>query len=496
MTFVPPRWIAVAAAILTISIGARQSCAISADNVLVVYNSAIPDGKQIAQYYASQHPGVRLLGIKNLPAGEQITQSQYRSIVRPQVQAGLDPSIDVIVTTKGMPLRIYNDKTPSAFPYNYTDSQGIARTIYSTSYKPYSSLESELTRVDTISTWVQMGDQTWWSPNSAAPNQSANPYFGKSARFSHVDPAMGQLRLSTRLDGYTVADVKGSIDRAKNAYVVRFGQQVILDDSPSATAAGMTSMPGLAGNVLPRRGQSFVYDTQVAPVLSASKPVIGYVSHGTNDGSGQLPADYMRSKLRFNLARGAIAQTWESYNGYSFTDGPHRNGQGSIADWISAGGTGGIAQVEEPGGSLWNMTNESRMFDLMLKGYTFAEAAWAATPQVSYVNTVIGDPLMVWRKWIAGDANLDGKVDLKDFVVLKANWLKPGTFDTGDFNGDSVVNATDLSILKAQMYRQSGPLFGSNITAGDVDFSSVPEPAFCLLATFTILLRPRRRSPD
>lgn len=460
----------------------RQSCAISAGNVLVVYNSSSTDGKEIAEYYAAQHPGVRLLGVKNVPAGEQITQSQYRSIIRPQIQAGLDPSIDVIVTTKGMPLRIYNDKAPAAFPYNYTDPQGISRTIYSTSYRTYSSFESELTRVDTISTWVQMGDQTWWSPNSAAPNLSANPYYGKMSRFSHTDPTLGDLRLSTRLDGYTVADVKGSIDRAKNAYVVRFGQQVVVDDSPSATGAGMTSMSQLANNVLPRRGQSYVYDTNVAPVLTASKPVIGYVSHGTNDGSGQLPADYMRSKLQFNLAHGAIAETWESYNGYSFTAGGNHGGQGSIADWIAAGGTGGVAQVEEPGASLSNMTNESRMFELMLKGYTFAEAAWAATPQVSYVNTVIGDPLMVWRNWIAGDANLDGRIDVRDFAVLKANWLKAGTFDTGDFNGDNVVNASDLAILKTQMARQSTVIFSSLMTSGASETDSVPEPGLCVLS--------------
>jgi uncharacterized protein (TIGR03790 family) len=373
------------------------------------------------------------------------------------------------------------------------DPQGVSRTIYNTSYRQFSSLESELTRVDTISTWVQMGDQTWWSPSATTSNLSLNPYFGRNARFSHEDASNGKLRLSTRLDGYTVADVQASINRAMNVQIVPTGHQIVVDDSPAAIAAGVTSMPTLVNNVLKPRGQSYIYDQQTAPVLSAPKPVIGYVSHGVNDGSGMLPADYMLSKLNFNLAKGAIAETWESFNGYSFNPG-ERHGQGTLADWIASGGTAGVAQVEEPGASLSNMSNESRMFELMLKGYTWAEAAWNATPQVSYVNTVIGDPLMVWHPWLPGDANLDGKVNVVDYSILRANWMKPGTFATGDFNGDGIVNTYDLSVIRAQWIGNSSGLITTTMLT-DREQNSVPEPSVFLIAALGScagLLRRRR----
>jgi uncharacterized protein (TIGR03790 family) len=489
-------------AVLIVSFHAQFVLALGAGNVLVLYRAGDSDSAAIANYYAQQHPGVRLLGLNNVPAGEQIGQADYLNIIRPQVLAGLDSSVDAIVTTKGLPLRIYNDPPPSSsFPYNYTDPQGVPRTIYSSSFKPFSSLESELSRIDTFSTWEQLGDQTYWAMPSGS-NPSKNPYFKRNATFSHSDPANGQLRLSTRLDGFTVADVQASIDRAQRVFIVPFGQKVVVDNSPTAVAATVTSMQSLVNNVLVPRGQSYLYDAQTAPVLTTSGPVIGYVSHGTNDGSGQLTPTYLRTQLNFNLAKGAVMQTWESYNGYTFVEGDNR-GQGLIGDWIRAGGTAGVAHVEEPGASLSNVTNEDRMFQMLLDGYTWAEAAWNATPQVSYVNTVIGDPLMVWHPWLPGDANLDGTVNLGDYSQLRANWLHTGTFAQGDFNGDGMVNLADYSILKSNWLHTA--LGSSSLLTVDATLTSIPsappipipEPGSSLLIVTicsTVVLRRGRKT--
>ena len=47
-----------------------------------------------------------------------------------------------------------------------------------------------------------------------------------------------------------------------------------------------------------------------------------------------------------------------------------------------------------------------------------------------------------------GDANADGKVDLTDFGILKANFGSGTTAAQGDFNGDAKVDLTDFGILK------------------------------------------------
>lgn len=473
-------------------IGANTSHALDAKGVLVLYNNASDDGRQIADYYATVHPGVRLLGLSNVPTSEEISVSTYLQIIRPQVRAALDASVDVIVTTKGLPLRINNAFAPTSFPYTYTDSSGQQHTVFPDSYKRYSSLESELTRIDTFGTWKQLGDQTWWYP-PAGSNPSANPYFRRDAAFSHTDPQNESMRLSARLDGYSASDVIAGINRAQKAYVLPSYQQVVVDDSPASAAYGVTGMPALA-NVLANAGQSYIYDNTTNPVLTAPRPVIGYVSHGVNDGVGGLELGYPTQQLRFNLANGAIFHTWESYNGVTF-DPDKATGQGLLAGWIRAGGTAGIAHVEEPGASLYTVTNEDRLFQMMLDGYTFAEAAWNATPQLSYVNTVVGDPLMVWRNPLRGDANLDGVVSIADIIDLSQNMgVIDATWRQGDFNGDGVVTIADLidAITNYGMKDQTlaiGLIPPVSATAS----AAVPEPAGCALLAFAAISLLRRR---
>lgn len=57
----------------------------------------------------------------------------------------------------------------------------------------------------------------------------------------------------------------------------------------------------------------------------------------------------------------------------------------------------------------------------------------------------------------AGDANLDGLVDLKDATTLKANFGQtPSVWGQGDFNTDTIVDLQDWGMLKSNF----GLLFG------------------------------------
>jgi hypothetical protein len=73
-----------------------------------------------------------------------------------------------------------------------------------------------------------------------------------------------------------------------------------------------------------------------------------------------------------------------------------------------------------------------------------------------------------FRPPLIGDANGDGRVDLDDFGVLKANFgLSPAGLADGDFNGDGKVDLTDFGLLKDN--------FGQGAAA-------VPEPVVWQLA--------------
>ena len=149
----------VVLAIVVALIVAPAHAAIDPTDVLVLYNVNSPDGIQIANYYAQVHPGVQLLGLTGVSTAEEIDQNHYLNTIRPQVLAGLTATTQVIVTTKGLPLRINNSTTN---PGTYPGYRGLLVNIPITGdrWNTYSSLESELTRVDLISTQEQMGDQS------------------------------------------------------------------------------------------------------------------------------------------------------------------------------------------------------------------------------------------------------------------------------------------------------------------------------------------------
>jgi uncharacterized protein (TIGR03790 family) len=461
----------------------------------VLYNPASADGVQIANYYAQVHPGVSLLPLSGVSQSEQISADQYLTTLRPQVLDYLGSAsgaqITTLVTTKGLPLRIYNSQAnPGTYPG--WRGQSFGTPLLNSWWKPYSSLESELTRIDRISTANEMGDQAYFLGTAygfSTPHQAENPYFGATTSFDRV--SFDGMRLTARLDGFSASDVIGAIDRAQHAilYPVGYRGTVVIDNDPTAPAAQVNKMPALRDKMASRQ-QPTVYDNTGSAIVNASVPVIGYVSHGVNNGSGALQPGYIGSQLNFNLAKGAVFDTWESYNAYSFTAGGNRSGQGLIGDWLAAGGTAGVGCVEEPLASASNVTNEDLLFDGLVRGMTFAEAAWSATKQLSFVNTVVGDPLMRWLPVVAGDADCDGRVGLTDLALLSGHWnVRSGmTWATGDFNGDGVVTVGDLSLLSSNW----GWIRPSSAPAENP--TTVPDPAtLSLLSVGAVALLRRRK---
>ena len=69
---------------------------------------------------------------------------------------------------------------------------------------------------------------------------------------------------------------------------------------------------------------------------------------------------------------------------------------------------------------------------------------------------VLGNDVVLAVEPEPGDANLDGRVDIKDLAILAANYRKhvTGGWTQADFNNDGVVDVKDLAILAAN-YRHS-----------------------------------------
>lgn len=504
--------------------------AVGPENVLVLYNNASADGVALANYYAEVHPGVHLLGIdlpdiNGMPPGEAVTAEYYLKNIRQSIlDSGLlnsqSISINTIVTTKGLPLRIYNNV---ARPATYTDPFGVSRKTAFGWWSNYSSLESELTRIDPIgagynlndpstlnTALLQMADQKYYIEGSSSyPQPSNNPYYLSTSYFNYDDyshPGYGGMRLSARLDGYTASDVITAIDKAQQAYLLPIANSkyIVADNDPIGKDGSRLLMQNLQDNLLaPNQTPYFTGDynnTNIA-ITSESATVIGYVSHGVH--GSELGPQYILPKvdpndttkhLSFTLANGAVFETHESYNAYSFQTSGNTRGMGQVAQWLAIGGTAGVGNVEEPSSGAQYEVNEEQMFRMLLDGKTWGEAAWSSLQMLSYVNTVVGDPLMTWKQVLLGDADLDGLVGSSDLAILADNWGHTGQsggyiWSQGDFNADGLIGSADLAILADHWgsianWASGSPLSGSIDTQAFLaSMNSIPEPS-----TTTIIL--------
>ena len=119
------------------------------------------------------------------------------------------------------------------------------------------------------------------------------------------------MYLVTRLDGYTVVDVKGMIDRAIIADSSGNGYWVV-DDHPKTGAYLSGDNIDEAYLELEKLGQDIIpnpWEVSSSWITeNAAGSVIGYTSWGVHS---SMPDGYYSNTLNFNYLPGAISSTYE-----------------------------------------------------------------------------------------------------------------------------------------------------------------------------------------
>jgi uncharacterized protein (TIGR03790 family) len=365
------------AALLTGWVAPALADAQTAHNVLVVVNGANADSVKIGEYYTKkrQIPSDQLLRLTDLPADppdgidrpvfdRAISGPVARWLARRQAQ----DRILFIVLTKGIPVRINSGKEGDA-----------------------ASVDSELSVLYLRLTGV----------NTPTAGPMPNPYFLGDRALSEARPftrETQQLYLVTRLDGFTVADVIGLVDRAmapsRDGLFVLDGKRSLTDKGNLwlRTAAARLKSAGLSDDR--------VVFNQSTTVVTDEVDVLGYYSWGSND-----PAIRRR---RFNLTfrPGAIGGMFVSTDGRTFREPPPDwtlpawenpkawfagTPQSLVGDLIREGITGVAGHVAEP--LLGNTIRPDVLFPAYVSGFSLAEAYYLAMPSVSWMTVVVGDPL-------------------------------------------------------------------------------------------------------
>jgi uncharacterized protein (TIGR03790 family) len=331
------------------------------NDVLVVINSNSSLSESIGTYFASSRniPTANLARI-NVSTDEEIDSVEFASL-RSQVENyitshGLSNQINYIVTTKGVPLKVNRGNTFS------TNS-------------PSSSVESDLSLI--------LGS---YSSNIGGNGIVYSPYYYQTGHFSR---ATYGIYLVTRLDGYSLDEIKGLIDRGgPNRPFSLPSSKVILDEDPdwNGSLPGLNSSMASAQTILVGRGINTLLDQTTTYVTDQSN-VLGYASWGSNDHYADQYTEY--AKPHNTWVSGALAETYVSTDGRTFTS-PATYGQSLVADLVEEGITGVKGYVYEP--YSFAMATVSVLFDRYTNGYNLAESYYSASRSLSWMDVVIGDP--------------------------------------------------------------------------------------------------------
>lgn len=238
-----------------------------------------------------------------------------------------------------------------------------------------------------------------------------NPYYEPS--LSGPFPAFARrernLVLVTRLDAFSAAEVESLITRsiaASEAPADLPGPQsalrcVLLDQKEASRMDLGNRWLRDAARSVASAGAEAVLDSTATYLteLPADRALIGYASWGSND-----PSYRRQSRLRWQP--GAIATAFVSTSARTLREPPQRwmpgradererqfggSAQSLIGDLIRDGCTGAAGSVYEP--YLDGCVRPEFLFSAYLSGRTLGESFYLATPFVSWMGVVLGDPL-------------------------------------------------------------------------------------------------------
>jgi uncharacterized protein (TIGR03790 family) len=372
--------------------GAASARAQTGENVLVVANDASDVSQAIGEYYVSRRgiPSGHLLRI-HTAVDDEIARESYEHDIQGPIAGWLaahraQDSILYIVLTKGVPLRIRG-------------TGGRDGTV--------ASVDSELTLLyrRMVGRPVPIAGHVP-NPYRLARWQPSSP------RFTH---RAADIYLVTRLDGYTLAEVKAVIDRA---LAPATQGRIVLDERGDAMTSPGDRWLEHAASALAALGltHDVVLDRTTALVAPQSG-VLGYYSWGSND-----PA-FRSRRLGMSFLPGAIAATYVSTDARTFREPPPAwtigtwearasyyagSPQSLTGDLIREGVTGVAGHVAEP--YLDATIRPDILFPAYFSGMNLAEAFYLAMPYLSWQSVVVGDPLCApfQRKPLSSDEIASG----------------------------------------------------------------------------------------
>lgn len=361
------------------------------DQVVVVYNSRMPESKGVAEHYAAMRhvPAGQVIAF-DLPESEAISRADFRERLQKPLLKALETkglfqfAAQPIPATAKEPRRVVRNLTKSSIrylalcygvPLLISNDPGLKETgedkLPDALRRNGAAVDSELACLPVLEHLLLSGPTT-------------NPIYGRSNAFE-LSPTNGIL-LVARLDGPTAAIANSLVDKAMEAETNGLCGRAYFD------LRGLTNGPFKMGDdwlrVAAEACRTYGYETVVDSndsVFPDSFP-LSQVAFYAGWYAENAVGPFARPTVEF--MPGAFA-----YHLHSFSAATLRSTKRQwVGPLLDRGVTATMGCVDEP---YLGATPDIAMFfaRFIYSGFSFGEAAYAGQPFISWQTTVVGDPL-------------------------------------------------------------------------------------------------------
>lgn len=398
----------------------------------VIFNAADPESKSLAEYYATKRgiPATNLVGLRTSQE-ETITRKEFQDTIESPLRAAfiergwwktgtvpqqgniaIQTTMRVLTLIRGLPLRVSEEALPS----------GAAPAL---GQNNASSVDSELAIAGLL--------------DKPTAGQLQNPYFGRAEPFYALP--LTPMFIVGRLDGPDKATARRLVDDALAAEATGLYGKAYID-------LALKNEPGYkvgedwliaAARSLELKGVPVMVDS-LASTLPINFPM-GDCAYYLGWYVQSADGPFLNPKFKFR--RGAVACHIHSFSATTLR---------TTKDYwcgplLAKGACAVLGNTWEP--YLQLTAHLDKFTDGLLAGRNLGEAAWGATPVLSWMNIVLGDPL--YRPFPPVPVTVEKTVDA-DYKALRlalARWGKDGPA-----NEELMKN-----LKRAGQSLKSGPIF-------------------------------------
>jgi len=362
------------------------------DEVVVVYNSRMPESKAVAEHYATmrQVPANQIFGFA-LTTNETMTREEFTDGLQKPLAEKLEAGKlwkfgkVKIPAANGKPARTEESVTESKIRYAVL-CYGVPLKIAPSSF--IQELAQKLTREEFRRNEAAVDSELVWLPVSrkevSLTGPLPNPFYTTTNR-AMLNCTNGIL-LVTRLDGPTSEIARGLVDKAMEAESDGLWGRAYFDarglDKTNAYYLGDSWMLA-AAEICRQQGFDVETDTN-AETWPASLPM-SHIAFYAGWYADWVNGPFLEKQVEF--MPGAFAYHLHSYSADSLRTTNH-NWCGPL---LARGATCTMGCVYEP--FLQCTPNIACFAQSLCSGWTFGESAWASEIVVSWQVTMIGDPL-------------------------------------------------------------------------------------------------------